>query len=200
MRHWLQIIGWLVCVVYSTIPAFWMMIHPFAERWRARRHSPYLVLLPVWMAMWVVVALVTRPWHDVLLYREDWLWSAAALLFACGLCAIREKFQREATQRAAGSSWQRSRSATSDGWNPFARAASDVPGPSVRDAGMDRRDRPRSVLGPDGVRGGHGSGDDPDGGCGAGEEVWRLLPRVSQCRARGCAASMGTAPAIIRCN
>src|SRR5216684_1248416 len=85
--HWLQIIGWLVCVVYSTIPAFWLMIHPFAERWRARRHSPYLVLLPVWMAMWVVVALVTRPWHDVLLYREDWLWSAAALLFACGMCA-----------------------------------------------------------------------------------------------------------------
>ncbi len=89
MRHWLQLIGWLACVVYSTIPAFWFMIHPFAERWRARhltyQRSPYLVLLPVWMAMWVVVALVTRPWRGILLYRSDWAWIAAVLLFACGL-------------------------------------------------------------------------------------------------------------------
>ena len=89
MRHWLQLVGWLACVAYSTIPAFWFMIHPFAERWRARhlsyQRSPYLVLLPVWMAMWVVVALVTRPWRGILLYRADWAWIVAALLFACGL-------------------------------------------------------------------------------------------------------------------
>ena len=102
MRHWLQIIGWLVCVVYSTIPAFWMMIHPFAERWRARRYSPYLVLLPVWMAMWVVVALVTRPWHDVLLYREDWLWSAAALLFACGLYVYSQSGKNFSAKQLSG--------------------------------------------------------------------------------------------------
>ena len=89
MRHWLQIVGWLACVAYSTIPAFWLMIHPFADRWRARRlsshRSPYILLLPAWMAMWAVVALVTRPWRDALLYRADWTWGAAALLFACGL-------------------------------------------------------------------------------------------------------------------
>src|SRR5260370_13424061 len=89
MRHWLQLIGWLACVVYSTIPAFWLMIHPFAERWRARhlsyRRSPYTVLLPAWMAMWVVVALATWPWRDVKLYRADWTWGGAILMFACGL-------------------------------------------------------------------------------------------------------------------
>ena len=89
MRHWLQIIGWLACAVYSTIPAFWFMIHPFAERWRARhlsnQRSPYIVLLPVWVAMWIAVALVTLPWRDVLLYRAYWTWGAAALLFAFGL-------------------------------------------------------------------------------------------------------------------
>jgi protein-S-isoprenylcysteine O-methyltransferase Ste14 len=89
MRYWLPIVGWLACVVYSTIPAFWFMIHPFAERWRARhlsyQRSPYMVLLPLWMAMWIVVALVTRPWRSILLYRADWAWGAAALLFACGL-------------------------------------------------------------------------------------------------------------------
>jgi protein-S-isoprenylcysteine O-methyltransferase Ste14 len=89
MRHWIQLIGWLACVVYSTIPAFWFMIHPFAERWRARhlsnQRSPYMVLLPVWMVMWAVLALVTRPWRGILLYRSDWGWIAAALLFASGL-------------------------------------------------------------------------------------------------------------------
>src|ERR1035437_2055218 len=85
MRHLLQLIGWLVCVQYSTIPAFWFMIHPFAEGWRGWHRSPFIMLLPLWVAMWVVVALVTRPWRGVLLYRADWAWGAAALLFACGL-------------------------------------------------------------------------------------------------------------------
>jgi protein-S-isoprenylcysteine O-methyltransferase Ste14 len=83
--HWLQLIGWPACVVYSTIPAFWFMIHPFAERWRARHRSPYKVLLPAWMAMWAVVALITRPWRDILLYTAHRAWGAAALLFVCGL-------------------------------------------------------------------------------------------------------------------
>ena len=71
--------------MYSTIPAFWFMIHPFAERWRARHRSPYVLLVPVWMTMWVVAALMTRPWRGILLYRADWTWVAATLLFACGL-------------------------------------------------------------------------------------------------------------------
>ena len=89
MLQWFQLIGWLACIIYSTIPAFWLMIHPFAERWRARRlschRSPYRVLLPAWVAMWLVVALVTRPWRDVFLYRADWTWAMAIGLFACGL-------------------------------------------------------------------------------------------------------------------
>ncbi len=84
MLHWLQVAGWLACVVYSTIPAFWLMIHPFAERWRARRRSPYLLLLPAWMAMWVAVALGTWPWRSIFIYRAEWPWGVAVLLFVCG--------------------------------------------------------------------------------------------------------------------
>jgi len=35
--------------------------------------------------MWIVVALVTRPWRGIFLYRAEWTWGAAALLFVCGL-------------------------------------------------------------------------------------------------------------------
>lgn len=85
MREWLQIAGWLACVVYSTIPLFWLMIHPFAGRWRAQLRSPYRVLIPVWMTMWVVMAMISAPWRGVLLYRASWTWVIAALLFAAGL-------------------------------------------------------------------------------------------------------------------
>jgi protein-S-isoprenylcysteine O-methyltransferase Ste14 len=89
MLQWLSLIGWLACSIYSTIPAFWLMIHPFAERWRARRlschRSPYMALLPAWVAMWFVVALVTRPRRDVFLYRAAWTWAMAIVLFVCGL-------------------------------------------------------------------------------------------------------------------
>ncbi len=65
------------------------MIHPFAESWRARHvsegRSPYRVLIPAWMAMWAIAALVTRPWRHVALYSTIWAWVPAALLFAAGL-------------------------------------------------------------------------------------------------------------------
>jgi protein-S-isoprenylcysteine O-methyltransferase Ste14 len=85
MREALQVVGWLACVVYSTIPAFWLMIHPFAERWRMHQRSPYRVLVPAWMAMWVVVALLTQPWRQVELYRTPWAWIPALILFLGGL-------------------------------------------------------------------------------------------------------------------
>jgi protein-S-isoprenylcysteine O-methyltransferase Ste14 len=91
MGQALQLLGWLICIIYSTIPVFWMMIHPFADRWRARGRSagrsPYMALLPLWVAMWIVVAVATRQWRGIILYRRDWNWTwlAATLLFACGL-------------------------------------------------------------------------------------------------------------------
>jgi protein-S-isoprenylcysteine O-methyltransferase Ste14 len=78
-------IGWLACAVYSTIPAFWLMIHPFAERWRSRRRSPYQVLVPLWIAMWIGMALITRPWHSIAIYETIWSWAPAILLFAAGI-------------------------------------------------------------------------------------------------------------------
>jgi protein-S-isoprenylcysteine O-methyltransferase Ste14 len=84
MRLWVDTIGWLACAVYSTIPAFWMMIHPFAERWRSRR-SPYRVLIPLWIAMWIAMALITRPWHSIMIYQILWSWVLAIPLFAAGI-------------------------------------------------------------------------------------------------------------------
>ena len=102
MREGLQIVGWLACVVYSTVPLFWLMIHPFAGRWRARRRSPYRVVLPVWMAMWGAMALVTGPWRRIPLYRIDWLWVPAVLLFVMGLFIYSRSGKNFSTKQLGG--------------------------------------------------------------------------------------------------
>ncbi len=70
MLEMVQTIGWIFCVIYSTIPAFWLLIHPRAEYWRSRRRSPYRILLPIWAGMWIVVAAITASWRGVLVYEN----------------------------------------------------------------------------------------------------------------------------------
>ena len=81
----LRTLGWLACVVYSTIPLFWLMVHPRAHRWRAREGSPFRVLVPAWIVMWVGVGTLTGPWRGAAFYSTPWAWVPAALLFAIGI-------------------------------------------------------------------------------------------------------------------
>jgi protein-S-isoprenylcysteine O-methyltransferase Ste14 len=82
--EFLLTLGWLACVVYSTIPSFWFMVHPRAERWRSRGGSPFRVLVPAWVTMWIGMGCLTGPWRHVRLYSTPWSWLPAAALFAAG--------------------------------------------------------------------------------------------------------------------
>src|SRR5438552_16845859 len=79
-----RMVAWLVCVVYSTIPSFWLMVHPRAHRWRARAASPFRVLVPAWIVMWIGIGALTGPWKSIVLYSTTWTWVPAALLSAAG--------------------------------------------------------------------------------------------------------------------
>jgi protein-S-isoprenylcysteine O-methyltransferase Ste14 len=81
----LRTLGWIACVVYSTIPIFWLMIHPRASRWRQRPGSPYKVLVPAWLLTWIVTGALTARWRAVTLYSTAWNWIPAAVFFAAGL-------------------------------------------------------------------------------------------------------------------
>jgi|SRR5438477_8448541 len=83
--QFLRTLGWLACVVYSTIPSFWLMVHPRAHRWRARVRSPFRVLVPAWITMWIGLACVTGPWRKLALYSTPWAWIPAACLFGSGI-------------------------------------------------------------------------------------------------------------------
>jgi protein-S-isoprenylcysteine O-methyltransferase Ste14 len=84
MEAKLLLIPWMAAVIYSSIPWFWFAIHPFAERWRRMKRSPYRALLPLWAVLIAGIALLTYPWRSNRLYSTLWSWDPAAFFFFLG--------------------------------------------------------------------------------------------------------------------
>ena len=80
---------WVFGIIYATIPAFWMAVHPFAGYWRARKRNPFPILGLIWLAIILGGVVITLPWHKQQLYTVPLLWIPAALLFACALFIYR---------------------------------------------------------------------------------------------------------------
>ena len=97
MARFLETLAWVACIVYSTIPAFWLAIHPFAGFWRARRRNPFALLVPLWIAVWIAVELVTAPWRHVHFYTTPWTWLPAVVVLTAGIWTYR--------RAGAGFSW-----------------------------------------------------------------------------------------------
>jgi protein-S-isoprenylcysteine O-methyltransferase Ste14 len=83
--QFVRTLGWLACVVYSTIPSFWLMVHPRAHKWRENEGSPFRVLVPAWITMWIGAGALTAPWRSVAIYSTRTAWIPAALLFGTGI-------------------------------------------------------------------------------------------------------------------
>jgi protein-S-isoprenylcysteine O-methyltransferase Ste14 len=81
MMQTLRTVAWLVCGIYATIPAYWMMVHPFAPRWRSARHK-LKILAPLWVLMWCISWAASFPWRNTLLYHNPGTWVTAPLLWA----------------------------------------------------------------------------------------------------------------------
>ena len=178
----LSTVAWIACVIYATIPAFWLLIHPRAEVWRSSRRSPYRILLPIWIGMWALVATVTAPWRGVSFYENRWTLIPAGILFCVGLVLYKlshgefsftqlgglPEILRDHNQQRLVTTGIRAR-----------RAPSSLPGPSLRDAGLERGHRPGSLLGADRIRDPDRGCNDQDGGQRVGEPVQRRVPSVS---------------------
>lgn len=80
----LHFAGWILCAIYATVPLFWLVIHPFADRWR-RHRSPYRRILPLWFCMWIGSIGISAPWRSVVLYSSAWTWLPACVLFTIGI-------------------------------------------------------------------------------------------------------------------
>ncbi len=67
MTYVIQLAGWIVCGIYATIPAFWLIIHPYADFWRKRYRAPLKVLGLLWVMLWIVAWAVSSPWRNLAL-------------------------------------------------------------------------------------------------------------------------------------
>jgi len=89
IQHFLLTLARLACIIYSTIPSFWLAIHPFAGFWRTYRRNPFALLVPLWIALWIVIALVAAPWRRLQIYGTGITWLPAAALFIAGIWIYR---------------------------------------------------------------------------------------------------------------
>ena len=94
--------GWALCIVYASIPSFWFMIHPFADYWRVQRRNPYRVLLPGWIAMWIVIGLATWHWRGIMLYQNPWTWIPAVLFLLGGFWLYRQSTRNFSGKQVGG--------------------------------------------------------------------------------------------------
>ena len=79
-------IGWLIAGIYATIPAFWMAVHPFADRWRSKRYGiKWLGLW--WVLLWMVAWGIEYPFRGHLLYDNKWTWLVSAVLWIVSIRA-----------------------------------------------------------------------------------------------------------------
>jgi hypothetical protein len=176
----LRTLGWLICVIYSTIPSFWLMVHPRAHRWRARVRSPFRVLVPAWMTMWIGIAAVTGPWRDLALYSELWAWIPAPvgdrLLH---LFPGRGSFQLGSARWSPRGSSPPSRRSSRDQRNPRSRSASGLSRAPLPNVGLERGDRFGGLLVAHRLRHRDRRCDDPNGRPRVGATLRRGVSGVS---------------------
>ena len=89
MRNVGLTIAWIAGIVYSSIPSFWLAIHPFAERWRSRKGKVYPIIGGIWLALIVLLGAATWPRHAETLYSTPWSLLVAAVLFGSGIFIYR---------------------------------------------------------------------------------------------------------------
>ena len=77
-------IAWLLGIVYATIPIYWFAVHPFADKWRARRGKVLPLLGLIWLVEWIIVGSLTFPYRHQRLWTA-WTWIGWALLIALGI-------------------------------------------------------------------------------------------------------------------
>lgn len=99
----LRLFSWIACGIYATIPSYWLMVHPFAGRWRKARYKLEL-LAPLWIAMWCVAWAASYPWRFSELHHGAEGWAVAPYLWIFSLFIYNRAIRALRIKRIIG--WQ----------------------------------------------------------------------------------------------
>jgi protein-S-isoprenylcysteine O-methyltransferase Ste14 len=93
LRHTIDLLAMLVCSVYCTIPLFWLVVHPFIDRWRRRGRRAYTLTLPIWAAFIAAAFVSMWPFRFARYYATWATWVPAACLFWIGFSIYSAAFK-----------------------------------------------------------------------------------------------------------
>lgn len=97
----LRTLAWMIAGIYATIPAFWMIVHPFAEHWRRRGYGVKW-LGPWWVFLWLIVWTCEYPFRNSVLYERTWPWLISAALWTITGYVYAESFKAFSIGRIIG--------------------------------------------------------------------------------------------------
>ena len=98
----LDIAGLAVCSVYCTIPLFWLVFHPFVERWRRHGRRAYFVIMPTWGIFIAAAFALGWPIRHLHLYESKLPWGLGALFILAGFSIYRSASQGFDRARISG--------------------------------------------------------------------------------------------------
>ncbi len=93
LRSAIDFIAIVACSIYCTIPLFWLVVHPFIDRWRRRGRRALTFILPIWGVF--IAAAFAIVWHYRCshFYENWWMWFPTAFLFWTGFSIYGQGFR-----------------------------------------------------------------------------------------------------------
>lgn len=98
----IRTLAWLVCSVYCTIPAFWIVIHPFSQRWRRQGRNAYSFLLPIWAIFIASAAAATYPFLHRTLYHTHLALMPGLIFILLGVFIYSRAFPGFGREKVSG--------------------------------------------------------------------------------------------------
>jgi protein-S-isoprenylcysteine O-methyltransferase Ste14 len=83
-------LAWLLGLIYCSIPSYWLVVHPFAEKWRARKGRIYTPLGFAWLAFIILLGLITGRWRFITVYETWWSLLPGGILFVADIYLLRK--------------------------------------------------------------------------------------------------------------
>src|SRR5215813_9357097 len=93
LRSILDIVGLAVCSVYCTIPLFWLVFHPFVERWRRLGRRAFVVIILLWGIFIIAAFALCWPIRHLHLYESYVPWILGVAFLLAGLSIYRSASQ-----------------------------------------------------------------------------------------------------------
>lgn len=102
LRAAIDVLAMLACSIYSTIPLFWLVVHPFIARWRTHGRSAYLQILPIWIVFIAATFLILWPFRLERYYANWWSWIPALGMFLMGFSIYAQAFKSFPHEQVSG--------------------------------------------------------------------------------------------------